>query len=450
MEELKMSSNHTLVSVREWNEKQRRIAATEAYIINRQEEVRRIAELIQERRREIETIRQSNQAAIQQSVATLENMFNENVALVRGRINTQLRTQTDSFGSQLQGLHSELRNTESRLSAFDQRINTLATTFNDVFQEYAEQEQNSSGRANVILNEIESLIGLIEQLNPQQFYPAEYATLISLRESIRANINAGDYQAAILVSQNSVLQATSLLARLQLANEQYSMRINAIRENVTGMRQRIETLSSKDGVLTTEIDGLVEEYDYDISFWSNGKFDTIVQEFCRLENCLYNENLTMGQLNQIAESFNVLDDNITVCDSNARQERISALIAADAALRLHNGLVNSNWNLEESGYKDGDERNPYIMSYTDAAGNTVSFVVSPEEINEPRIAMEVFSDDKELAELTKDGIHEVLEDEGLTIEGREQRDDCHLNPNSETFIENAVAEAQEVLEERRL
>ena len=443
-----MSSNHTRVLNSEWEAMQHRIASTEAYVINRQAEATRIANLIESRRREIESIHQANQRAIQQSVSALTEMFNESAGVVRGRINTQLRTQADAFGSELQGIRNELANTSARLSVFDRRIDALATTYNDIFQEYANQEQSSNARANLVLNEIDRLLQLIDELSPQRFSPVEYANLVSLRESIRVNLNAGDNQAATLVSQNSILQATRLLARLQLMNDQYNTQVNAIRENATRTQRRIEELSSKDGVLTAEIGGVIEEYDYDISFWSHGTFDSLVSEFHRLQNLL-DGNLTLEQLNQVGADLDQLGENIAICDANARHERTGALIAADAALRLHNGLSNSNWNLETSGYVADDEREPYAMTYTDAAGNTVSVVISPESPEAPGIFMEVFSDDEELASMTKDGIHASLEDEGLTIASREQRDDCHLNPDSETFIDNAVAEARETLEQRR-
>ena len=444
-----MSSIYTLVSVREWEAMQRRIASTEAYVINRHEEVTRINELINTRRREIDLIHQANQRAIEQSVSALTEMFNENVGEVRGRINSQLRSQADAFGSEIQELRNELANSSARLSEFDRRIDALASTYNEVFQEYSNQEHSSNVRANMILNEIDRLMQLINDLSPQRFSPVEYATLVSLRESIQTNLNSEDYQAAILVSQNSIIQATRLLARLQLMNDQYNTLSNTIRESAIRTQQRIEELSSKDGVLTAEINGVTQEYDYDVSFWSHGTFDTLVNDFNRLQDMI-DSNLTLEQLSQVGLDINELYENITICDANARRERVGALIAADAALRLHNGLSNSNWTLETSGYVDNDEREPYTMTYIGSAGNTVSVVISPESPESPGIYMEVFSDDDVLASMTKDGIYASLENEGLTIASRERRDDCHLNPDPETFIGNAVEEAQESLEHRRL
>lgn len=445
-----MSSIGTRVMNSEWEAMLNRIASTEAYVINRQAEATRIANLIDSRQSELNSIHRANQAAIQQSISALAEMFNENLGVVQEHIDTQLRLQADSFNSELQGMRNDIANTSARLSNYDRKTDALATTYNDIFQAYASQEQALTDRVNLILREIERLIGLINELSPQNFYPTEYARLISLSESIRANLNSGDNQAAMAVSQNSVLQATRLLARLQLMNETYNIQANAIKERALEMQRQIETLSSSDGVLSIEVGENCEEYDYDISFWSHGRFDSLITEFLRLQELLDSDNLTFDQLNQIDTELTRLENDINDCDAIARRERVGAAIAADAALRLHDGLSNTNWHLETSGYVSDDEREPYTMTYTDASGNTVSIVISPESPNSPHIFMEVFSEDEDLAEITKDGIHASLENEGLVIGEREQRNDCHLNPDPETFINNSVAEAQELLEQRKL
>lgn len=439
-----MSSNHTLVSVKEWNEMNQRIASTEAYVIGKEEEAARIMRIVEQRRREAETLYRENQVLIDRSVAELTNMFNEAAGAVRGRINTQLRTQSDCFGTEIQGMHAEIANAASRLSDFNARIDTLANTYSDIFHELHSGEQSSSLRAESKLNELDSLINLIDPLDPQRFLPDEYASLTSLRESIRVNLNSGDSQAAIIVSQNSISQAIRLLARLQLINEQYNARERTVMDNVIRLQRRIDELASPDGVLRAEIDGEMQEFEYDISFWSRGSFDSIVADFNNLQELLGNRP-NLEQLDRIGSNIDILNDNLTVCDADARRNRVSALVAEDAAYRLHNGLSNTNWNLESSGFVSDDEREPYTMTYTDATGNTVSVVIAPTSPESPEIMMEVFSENEELAALTKDGIHASLEDEGLTIDSRVQRDDCHLNPDPETFIQNAVGEAREII-----
>ena len=159
--------------------------------------------------------------------------------------------------------------------------------------------------------------------------------------------------------------------------------------------------------------------------------------------------LSEEQLEDTITRLENLDLEISACDINARRERVAAAAAADTAMCLHNGLSASGWSLIDSGYNDEDERNPYAMTYDDNAGNTVSVVVTPESSEKPSFFLEVFSYDDELAAMTKEGVHASLQEEGITIDEIEYRNDCHLNPDPVTFMANATEEALLDLEQRR-
>jgi len=203
-----MSADHTLVECSEWDEMNRSIAEAEAYVINREDEARRIAALTERLRRETADIHATHQARVQQSVAQLRNAFQVNVDRVKDRISAEMRQQAGSFDHQIEGMLTEINDSKTRISSLEQRINQVAETYNEVFQALVSSEGNHMRRAEQVLGEVEQLIRAIEELNPERFVPAEYATLISLRESIRADIAEGDSQAALIVSLHSVLQAT--------------------------------------------------------------------------------------------------------------------------------------------------------------------------------------------------------------------------------------------------
>ena len=438
-----MSANHTQVDCDEWREINRSIATTEAYVINREEEVRRIEEVTARRRREIADVHAVHQARVRQSVARLRNAFQVNVDRLKDRISAEVRQQTGSFGHQIEGLLTEINDSKTRISSLEHRIHQVAETYNEVFQEFASAEGNQMRRAELELAEVEQLIQAMEELSPERFVPTEYANLISLRESVRADIAAGDSQAALIVSQNSVLQATQTLARLQLLNERFSQRSLEIKERTSALRERIERFASEAGVLRFETECVMQEIDYDIDFWSNGRFGEIVEDFERLEGLLDDDKIGLEQLEQIGQSLEILDHNLSVCDEMARKERSAALGAEDTATRIYSGLSNAGWHLEDSGYASEDERNPHTSHYVGPNGDRVSIVVVPSSSAGAEIIMEAFSDDPGMVELTKDGVHAMLEGQGITIGSREERDDCHLYPDPQSFTQAALEEAEQ-------
>lgn len=443
-----MSSNHTLVARDEWDAMQERITNANAYVLSQKEEARRIKELAAQRKREAAAIHSANQEIIRHSVASLRESFRDNVARLGSNIDSRLRSQGASFDSRLDELSNSVRITSNRISTLNQQIEDVASTYNDFFQAYLANESDRGKRAEATLNEVDRLLSLIETLSPQRFASAEYSRLISSRQSIRTAIDIGDSQVATVVAQNGVLNATRLLAHLQVMNEQYNMLFEEVSERALVLQETIDNLSSKSGMLSFELNGAIQEFDYDISFWSNGKFDSLVSEFNRLLAQLRNGNCTLDQLSRLGETIEVLRRRIENCDMTARKDRAGAIAATDTILRLHNGLTNSNWNICESGY-DTDERGPYKMNYTDASGNVVSIVVYPDSPQVPGIIMEVFSENDELAAITKDGIHDTLEEEGMSVGQRAQRNDCRFNPTPNTFMSNAVEEARQRMAQQK-
>ncbi len=444
-----MSSNMTCVNRREWDERLRRIASTEAYVIRRKEEAARIAAEATRLRAEIENNRIANQQAIQRTINSLRDSFNDNVGRLRGQLNTAIRAQSDTFAGQIDSLQRDISNVGVRITGIDQRINAIADSYNAVFQEIAERENDRETRANVILSELSRIIDMMESLDPARFTPTEYARVIALRESIRSNINSGDYQAAILVSQESVLQATRLLARLQIINDEYNRRYAEIVDRATSIREHIGRLSSKDGVLTSVINGEETDFDYDVSFWSRGQFDSVASDFYRIDSNLRERAHTPEQLEQIDSLLDTIENNIEVVDQNARRERFGAIAVVDTATQLYNGMLREGMSLERAGYQDDDERNPYVIVMDTEDGGTVSVVVSPESPESPSIFMEVFSEDEYRAAATKDGLHAALEEDDILVTHREVRDDCHVQTDPQTFIANALDEAHERLDARR-
>lgn len=443
-----MSSNHTLVARDEWDAMQERITNANAYVLSQKEEARRIKELAAQRKREAAAIHSANQEIIRHSVASLRESFRDNVARLGSNIDSRLRSQGASFDSRLDELSNSVRITSNRISTLNQQIEDVASTYNDFFQAYLANESDRGKRAEATLNEVDRLLSLIETLSPQRFASAEYSRLISSRQSIQTAIDIGDSQAATVVAQNGVLNATRLLAHLQVANEQYNMLFEEVSEHALALQETIDNLSSKSGVLSFELNGAIQKFDYDISFWSKGKFDSLVLEFNRLLAQLHNGNCNLEQLSRLDEAIEVLRRKIENCDITARKDRAGAIAATDTILRLHNGLTNSNWNICESGY-DTDERGPYKMNYVDASGNVVSIVVYPDSPEVPGIIMEVFSENDELAAITKDGIHATLEEEGVSVGQREQRNDCRFNPTPNTFMSNAVEEARQRMAQQK-
>ena len=151
----------------------------------------------------------------------------------------------------------------------------------------------------------------------------------------------------------------------------------------------------------------------------------------------------------IISALETCANNLDTVDRMGRRERAGEVIVEDVAVTLNNALTEIGRNLESSGFHNDDMRDPYHMTYSDGAGNTISVVIAPVNPEHPEISVEAFGPDEAVVDDLKDGIFAELEDRGIELFGSERRNDCHLNTDPETFINRQTAEAIRQIESRK-
>lgn len=433
-----MSSNHTRISNREWEAMRQNVSETNAYVIRRQEEARRIAQAAEQRRREIIVEQERNRQAVNQAINAMSNAYRNTLRTAGNRFASEVQTRGAEFDRQISSLQQDLRQASGQLDRADSRVDALARQYNEAFQALLAQTAQGKERAERIKEELDRFMEQIRALDPERFMPGEYASLAALQASVNANIAAGDFSAATIVSQNSILTASRMLTRLTIMNQAFEERLTQLRNVSVRVEQRLNELESEDGVLS--VDG--QDYEYDIAYWSGGEFARIRQEYSRIYEQLESGRMNERDLEVVSQSLARLEQQIEQCDQRARQEMVGSIFVEDTAVRLHNNLAGRGWNLEQAGHHADEAKNPYTLVYEDGNGSTVSIVVSSgQQADKPTYAIEVFSDDQVRASIIKEGVHASMASEGLQIEGIERRDDCHLNPTPQAFIRNTVNEA---------
>ncbi len=476
-----MSSYETYVDCNEWHEMNRRIAETGAYVIRSENERQRLEGLA--RAREAQTLREhaASLEAMQNAVTVLNAAFQTNLANVRNGLDRNVQESAERFSAQLNNLRTSINSTvdalgkagnrlesmDSRLNQADSRLDNTASrleqagsalvqvdthlntlnenleqlvqNYNAVFQECQHQLSAQSERARAVLEGLDSTLEQIRELKPERFgaLALKYGELTAMRNLAASNIKSEDYGAALMVSQNGIVDSVTLLGRLIVQNGLYGNLEQRLRETAGRVRERIDRFVSGEGILSIDLNGERQEYDYDIDHWSHGNFGEIVSRFEAVCTRLNAGILTMEQLREDIRNVEMLERELDVCDEKARRARAAAIAAADMAVRMDESLERNGWDVESSGYYDGDDRNAYNMIYTDGAGNRIAMVVAPEGVSAPSVSYEAYSDSEESAEIIKEGVRSYLTEDGeVKITAEEYYDDCSLNPDAETFIEN--------------
>lgn len=434
-----MSSNHTYVSQREWQAMQQRVGCVDAYVISREEEARRLQAEAERMRREIQQMQTMNRQTVDQAVQNMANSYRNALQGTKTGWNSQLTSEEADFRDQIQSMVNRVRNVSGHLNLADTRIENLSQQYAQAFQNLAARRTQGKERALLVQQEMDSLLNRIRALNPERFLPVQYSALETMNASLAANIRTGDYQAASVVAQNGILSASRMLTQLILLNEEYSRQLFRTQNAAAELEARINSLASDSGVLRAEMNAEMQEYEYDIAYWSRGRFDSICQQLSHIQTGIRSGRMSTQDLVQAEASIHQLEEQLTECDQEARNNLAGSVFVEDTAVRLYNTLTQSGWSLTESGFHQDDGRNPYTMQYDDGFGSNVSVVVSRgANATEPVYSIEVFGIDEYRATEIKEGVHAAVRREGLEVRGIERRNDCHLNPTPQAFITNTV------------
>lgn len=486
-----MSSSHTYVR----NDDLRRIREQAARVQRAEAESRRIQE--QAKEREI-AINQQHQANIDLLNSTIEQIGRSNAremdnlraetretlgvwsANVRQQLNAEtsnirsiVRDERERTNREISAINTRVGAVESRIQRtetavagirratelLNDRVSDISRNITRRFDEIANRESGHEEMARLCLTQLSSLITTIQDMHPEKFTPGELSRLIRIRESILNDINDGIYQAAVSLSQDAIIDATRQVVALTEYNHIYNERIAEIRQRANEIQQRIEGYGKEaDNAIVVNVGGQEISWDYDIRYWSDNQFETVVSQFeaiqTRLNNADNDDNINLEELERIACSLEYTDEAITECDEYARNELISSFAIEETANRIYNTLSTEGWILGENGYRNNNEKEPYILNFRDGAGNIVSIVVgSGETPEQASYIVETYGDGFEPSDVrrraTKEGVTAALEANGITSETTEHKDDCDENPNVEAFVSNSAEICNEIMNRRR-
>lgn len=398
-----------------------------------------------------------------ESERLLENLesLDESVRLEIGRQNVRFREQLDAVRMDVGAINV-------RMNQVDQHINNLADQFNNNISHILSRVENQKDRARAYSNQLRFILDHISDLHPDKLAPGEYELLFEGLAFVDSDINNGDYEAAIGVSQTHIPDAAGLQARLEVLNDEFAQLVVQIHERCNEICERIQRLrvpENNQQILLQEPDKV--EFDGRISFWSNSVFDALVDHFERIREDVSNNYEVEMDLESLRRSLGdilVINRNFDECISFAHTEYIEFIGVQALAQRIHQSLTfDDSWHIISSGFVDDDERRSFMISYGNGSGLIATFVVLPArdvvrrnrngsiEYGGTQFRIDVFqsgaSGDSELCNLTRDGILARLADNNIDI-GNNRCLQNVTNNSSEEFISTVVLASDKIKDGR--
>lgn len=449
-----MSSHYTVVSCAEWERMQEEIRSADAYVIANELERKRLEKLAQERRMELQRMREANGRAIDHAVSLLaitgRNMTKDLTEQVRERLDRH----HESVSGQMESLREDVARTGYRMAQSVEAVERIADEYARTIDALTGRWDDAKDRASAYLQEFDAMLERIRELHPEAFVASDFEALESKRRSLAINMQDHDYQAALALAQGSIVQSGRTLARAILMSEQYAVTYGEVKEQLIRLQERVGTLLSPDGKIIVSLGEEEIETSYDPSYWSDGIFDEIAERIAVIGEQIDmagKRPVGLDALEGYGRQLIQMEQQVTLCDEEARKELAGAISVENMAGRLYDNLRERGWQLMDgAGRRDGDDRKPYSMSYQDGGGNTISMVISAgKDPERPDLSYEAFSDSEGMRSLIKEGIDGAFAALGLGTGNMLQRNDCHENGRPEQFIRNMEHEAESILGSRQ-
>ena len=448
-----MSSHYTTISCREWDEMHESIRRAESYAIRDREENQRLLAAETARRQQMEAIRKATQATINSAQDYLASAYAAASEQLGTQVRAQLTNRGDAFSTQISDLRASAADLSAKVTEASAAIDQISADFSKAVSEVLGNLPQEEKRAQRTLQELDKLIAKLQPLRPVGKNLAALSSLENMRDTAASNFCAGDYQAAIIVTQGSILTASRALTSAIVERERSDAELALIQSSFSDLQAQLSRLASKEGLLSYEIGGERYECDYDIDYWSHGLFSELAKQADELKKSIQQAEegtVEPAALRSMAAQVKALRSRMEACDQEARRDFAGTLALEDTVQRLYTGLEGRGWSIESSGHQDDDVRKPYTMTCTDTAGNTVSIVGAGGERPEiPAFFYEAFADSEGMASLVKESIAATLQDEGINIESDVERNDCASMLSPEKFVEHISHETEYATARRR-
>ena len=429
-----MSSYRTTVAIddKEWQQIQDCVRNTDIYVAAqkqrikeiRQETARRVAENAKLREQTLKTV--NNVAGIlgssfRTAITNLENLSMDTV-----------RAKSNEFKQSVDSLRNDIRQTGKKTAQIKEQLGILSRQYGEVVNQVIGQEQNAAKRAQIMLGSLSEQMEQIEQLQPEVYEPEKYREIKEIIHAATVNIKAGNYEAALITSQVSVSKANELLTELIIDNDIYDSLLCSTLDDAEQAKLHFEELSTEmEGLISFDVEGETFKTEYDIEYWSDGRFGKLKEEFQNVYEQIQDAvkgKVSINKLTQLKNKAKELMQKLQRCDAAARNELIGSLWAEETAARLFDVYGQDGWSLISNGFEDDDPRKPYVMEIEDPTGIRVPFVISPSDrVEKPDIFFEAIEDDSEKAKIIKENARSLMEQAGIHIEQTGRQNDCHLN-----------------------
>ena len=389
----------------------------------------------------------------------------QEVGVIKEQIQSEIDVQNGLLRKEMDSLRKELSETNSNIDVLHHRIHQMTAQFNARLQKLFDQIGQQEYRAGIYVQQLADILFEIDGLHPDKLTPGRAEVLRDALTFARTDMDNGDYQAAIGLAQENIVEALSLQAELEALNGEYDRLCVQLQEAFLAVQTLLVSLSDFDANsefrrIVIGYNSLEYSYNGDIDHWSNGLFfrlcDAYYEEYDRI-NRVYIPEMDLENMRAALLSIPGYTDRIEECRKYADGVFRTSCRVLGSADRINRILTKEN-NLEllTAGFDGEDDRRAYSLVYGDGNGNRIIVVVIPDQAlsnpgsgGEARFTVDACDGDS----ITDPGRCRVVRDAaiarigagGVDTGGLKKRQDGYFEgKESQSFIDSGYANGREI------
>lgn len=273
----------------------------------------------------------------------------------------------------------------------------------------------------------------VEKLPHQRFAPGRMNRIKALIEQGASNLKYGASEAALVNAQNCYLDLIELRAEVisreqafEYAYQKAWQEVKTLIEEINVHRNiMLEQHSEKDA-------------EFEVDFWSRGRFSEIKERVNELERRLENEkeNLTIEQVQAIEGEVDTLRGEMLAAVEKAKIAIINSQTCYEVSDIVEETLKEQGFEITDAVYEGEDQRGAYAMKMQNLGGDEVVTIITPSNEREMEYTLQMNFFDRKQDENVRlsfaRAVNERLNQAGLSVSFPEKTREVS-EPNRETL-----------------
>lgn len=408
----------------EERKKPRRQSATVGMLASENESLRNRLNQANARLNEIQNMGELHEQHVRELNQELERVH---------RANREARDRDGAFRNCVQNQFGEM---EMRMNRIMQRLEgqrgQITALVGQIRQEREEMIQRIGNERERVVQTIEELRRYLDELKPmeiERFYPGLYASLERMADIAARNIDSGDMQAALAMTQYGCVEASTLYMRTRIQFEAFEERVEEARIIASHAR---EVLDRSEETIAAEIARRLEELENGCpeeakrpGYWNGGAFGALRSRLERISEELENirdNRWTTDELNERIQDLIDIENDTLEAEQEAQLELARYFDNMVNGIETILEVLGDGWEcIRYEHTVPNNLKTPVQMVFVDGAGHELPMIldIRADEPEVARLDMAVvgsgIEERGEDAQVTLDDITGRLREHGLRI-----------------------------------